>query len=85
MLEPGAFEDLGRLDTAESVLFPSLTTALILFTFLLTIYQLYRYMKRMLGTKGGAVDYESFQSSASLYKRQPLVTGASKRDASRAN
>ena len=55
------------------MLFPSLTTTLILFTFLLTVYQLYRYVKRMIGAKGGAVDYESFQSSASLYQRESLV------------
>lgn len=54
--------DMLNGDTTASALFPSLTTVLILLTFVMTVYQLYRYVKRMmLGAKGGrSTDFESF-------------------------
>ena len=44
-------------DAALTALFPSMTSILILATFLMTVFQLYKYVKRMMNTK---VDYEGF-------------------------
>ena len=43
---------------ALTALFPTMTSILIMTTFLVTIYQLYKYVQRMMNTKGG--DYEGF-------------------------
>jgi len=47
-----------------------MTTFIILVTFLLTVYQGYRYVKNLMNAKG---DFEDFQSHSQLQQRTPLV------------
>ena len=56
-------------NAASAAIFPGMTTLIIVVTFLLTIYQLYRYVIGLMNAKGDFADYQS----QSVVDRTPLV------------
>ena len=57
-----------------------MTTMVILVTFLLTLYQVYKYITKLMNTK---VDYEGFSNPNSFIDRSPLVGSNSQNQAGR--
>ena len=66
----GNYATPASLDTVSE--FPSMTTVFILVTFLLTVFQAYKYFKRMHNSK--AINDNPFQNSMRSNGRQPLVS-----------